>query len=113
MEYLVTSLPDVAFNIVASTLVSPYLNSFRRFKNVNLYSNINDFYVEEEILSRTNVYLDINHWWEEKNILVRVKEKNIPILSFDNTCHNSDLATKIIPSNNKEDMIEELNKYFY
>ncbi|HEM5195388.1 TPA: exopolysaccharide biosynthesis protein [Streptococcus suis] len=112
LEYLVTSLPDIAFNILAGTHISPHLNSFRRFSNVNIYSNINDTELEDEILNRTSIYLDINHWWEVKDILNRCQQKQIPIYSFDTVAHQPELTNTMISSNHPEEMVQAIQDFF-
>ncbi len=109
LDYLASHLPDVAFNILAGTHISPHLNSFRRFKNLNIYSNINDLELEDEILNRTNLYLDINHWWEVKDILNRCLDKNIPILAFENTSHAPEKAVQLIDPHHPQAMVEAIN----
>lgn len=110
LDYLVKQLPNCSFNIVAGVYISPYLESFRKYNNVNIYSNVHDFDVEEDILDRTNIYLDINYGPEVKNILQRAKDKNILILAFDNVCHNYELANKVISSEKRSEMIEEITR---
>ncbi|HFU4377693.1 TPA: acyltransferase [Streptococcus suis] len=112
LEYLVTSLPDVAFNILAGTHISPHLNSFRRFSNVNIYSNINDLESEDEVLERTALYLDINHWWEVKDILNRCQQKQIPIYAFDTTSHRPELTTRVLPSVHPNQMVQAIQDFF-
>lgn len=109
LEYLVKQLPDCSFNIVAGVYISSYLETFRKYNNVNIYSNIHDWDVEEDILNRTNIYLDINYSFEVKDVLQRAKNKNIPILAFDSVCHNYELADKIIPVTKRSEMIAEIS----
>lgn len=40
LDYLVQNLPEVAFHIAAKTNISDYLESFNRYENVNIYTNV-------------------------------------------------------------------------
>ena len=87
LEFLVTELSDVAFHIVAKTNISPYLEKFDQFDNVNLYTNIHHDDIIEDLLIRSDIYLDINHWEEVDGIVGRAIEKRKKIFAFSNVVH--------------------------
>ncbi|WP_099810997.1 DapH/DapD/GlmU-related protein [Streptococcus suis] len=112
LEFLIKLLPEVAFHILAGVFISPYLDSFRKYKNVNIYSAVNDFDIEDTVLQRTDIYLDINYGPEIKDALNRTANLGKPIYSFDTVTHNPDLTTSIFSSTQPEKMVQAIQDYF-
>lgn len=108
LAYLAEALPEVAFHVVAGTHVSPYLDGFRRFRNVQLYTNLNDLAWEDELLAQADIYLDINHWWEAKDGVSRAALLGKPILAFDHTAKQPDKASQLIPGDQPQAMVEAI-----
>lgn len=108
LAYLAEALPEVAFHIVAGTHVSPYLDSFRRYRNVQLYTNVNDQALEDGFLDRTDIYLDINHWWETKDGVTKAALLGKPILAFEHTAKQPDKVSQLIPGDQPQAMVEAI-----
>ncbi|HFH9839988.1 TPA: DapH/DapD/GlmU-related protein [Streptococcus suis] len=110
LAYLAENLPDVAFHIVASVYISPYLDSFRQYPNINIYSNIHDVDIDQSILAMTDIYLDINHGPEEKHAVEQAYQLGIPIVAFDSLAHRKELAHAILPDSDKESMVQTIQQ---
>lgn len=108
LAYLAEALPEVAFHIVAGTHVSPFLDSFRRYNNVQLYTNVNDQALEDGFLDRTDIYLDINHWWETKDGVTKAALLGKPILAFEHTAKQPDKVSQLIPGDQPQAMVEAI-----
>ncbi|HFI0634431.1 TPA: DapH/DapD/GlmU-related protein [Streptococcus suis] len=111
LAYLAENLPDVAFHIVASVFISPYLDSFRQYPNINIYSNIHDVDIDQSILSMTDIYLDINYGPEEKNAVEQAYELGIPIVAFDTLAHRPEITTTCFSTSQPEDMVEHIKAF--
>lgn len=110
LTYLVKNLPDVAFHIAAKTNISPYLESFSIYPNVNLYSNLHQEDIIEDLLNKADLYLDINHWDEVDSIVTQAKEKGKIVLAFTNTAHQPQETTYLFPTENPEQMVNKITE---
>ncbi|HEM5148417.1 TPA: exopolysaccharide biosynthesis protein [Streptococcus suis] len=110
LAYLAENLPHVAFHIVASVYISPYLDSFRQYPNINIYSNIHEVDIDQSILAMTDIYLDINHGPEKKNAVEQAYQLGIPIVAFDSLAHRKELAHTILPDSDKESMVQTIQQ---
>ncbi|HEL9598578.1 TPA: exopolysaccharide biosynthesis protein [Streptococcus suis] len=108
LAYLAENLPHVAFHIVASVYISPYLDSFRQYPNINIYSNIHEVDIDQSILSMTDMYLDINHGPEEKNAVEQAHQLGIPIVAYDSLAHRPEITSTFFSSSRPEDMVEHI-----
>lgn len=107
IEYLVEALPSVHFHILAYTDFGPRIMALESFKNISLYPHHNP-YQNQEIMSKLDFYLDINHEGEIANIIQTVHSIDIPIYSFDNTCHNREKVSFICDHSHPEDMVSKI-----
>lgn len=86
LTYLVENLPEVSFHIAAKTNVSDRLESFKKYDNVTLYTNVHHDDIIEDLLDQSEIYLDINHWDQVDSIVDRAFEKenrsSLLIMSF-------------------------------
>ncbi|MBP2622112.1 DapH/DapD/GlmU-related protein [Streptococcus panodentis] len=89
LAYLAQELPELEFHIAAKTSISPFLESFASYPNINLYTNVHHDDIIEDLLDRADLYLDINHWGEVDHILQRALDKGKPILAFAHTAHRT------------------------
>ncbi|HGR8455638.1 TPA: DapH/DapD/GlmU-related protein [Streptococcus pneumoniae] len=110
LEFLVTELSDVAFHIVAKTNISPYLEKFNQFDNVNLYTNIHHNDIIEDLLTRSDIYLDINHWEEVDGIVGRAIEKGKKIFAFSNVVHRINDDIQVFKIEEKNKMVEAIRQ---
>lgn len=111
LAYLAENLPHVAFHIVASVYISPYLDSFRQYPNINIYSNIHDKDIDQNILSMTDIYLDINYGPEEKSAVEQAHQLGIPIVAFDSLAHRPEITSTFFSSSRPEDMVEHIKTF--
>ncbi|HFU4117175.1 TPA: DapH/DapD/GlmU-related protein [Streptococcus suis] len=112
LAYLAENLPHVAFHIVASVYISPYLDSFRQYPNINIYSNIHDKDIDQNILSMTDIYLDINYGPEEKSAVEQAHQLGIPIVAFDSLAHRPEFTSISFSTNRPEDMLGHIESFF-
>lgn len=105
---LVEALPEVNFNIAAKTSISPYLESFNKYNNVTLWTNIHHDDIIDDLLERSDIYLDINHWEEVDNILYHVFEKEKEVLSFETVCHRRDMMKDGNVFSSPEEMVSRI-----
>lgn len=78
------ALPNIRFNIAAYTDFGWKLKEFIKYTNVKLYRVI----ISENqklLIKIADVYLDINYGNKSPEIADRVKMRNIPFLSFEDT----------------------------
>lgn len=105
MEYLLTSLPEVDFHVVAApTNVSDFLKSFSRFSNFQLYECANQRSFRSH-LELADVYLDINNWSEVDNIVERALAIGKPIFAFDTVVHRTAEGVQVFSLEDKENMV--------
>ncbi len=111
LDYLVQNLPEVAFHIAAKTNISDYLESFNRYENVNIYTNVHHDDIIEDLLKKSDIYLDINHWGEVDGIVNRAMEQNKPVYSFENTNHDSSGFSKVFRQEDANGMVTEIKNF--
>ena len=111
LDYLVQNLPEVAFHIAAKTNISDYLESFNRYENVNIYTNVHHDDIIEDLLKKSDIYLDINHWGEVDGIVNRAIEQNKPVYAFENTNHDSSGFSKVFRPEDANGMVTEIKKF--
>ena len=110
LDYLVQNLPEVSFHIAAKTNISDYLESFNRYENVNIYTNVHHDDIIEDLLKKSDIYLDINHWGEVDGIVNRAIEQNKPVYAFENTNHDSSGFSKVFRQEDADGMVTEIQK---
>lgn len=110
LDYLVQNLPEVAFHIAAKTNISDYLESFNRYENVNIYTNVHHDDIVEDLMKKSDIYLDINHWGEVDGIVNRAIEQNKPVYTFENTSHDSSGYSKVFRTEDANGMVTEIQK---
>lgn len=84
LSELVKALPEVCFNIAASTEMSEVLTNFVHFPNVRLYKDVIPP-ILKQLINSADTYLDINFGSKDKNVLDQLKAKQVPILAFGQT----------------------------
>ena len=110
IEYLVEKLPNVHFHIFAHSYFGPRVQVLNRFLNVSLYPNYTP-YQSQEILSKLDFYLDINHNHEIDNIISKVHSLSKPIFAFENTSHDTNNRSQILPSTEPEEMVKVIKQF--
>ena len=55
LTYLVENLPEVSFHIAAKTNVSDCLESFKKYDNVTLYTNVHHDDIIEDLLDQSEI----------------------------------------------------------
>ena len=110
IEYLVEKLPNVHFHIFAHSYFGPRVQVLNRFLNVSLYPNYTP-YQSQEILSKLDFYLDINHNHEIDNIISKVHSLSKPIFAFENTSHDTNNRSQILPSSEPKEMVKVIKQF--
>ncbi|CIS37435.1 glycosyltransferase [Streptococcus pneumoniae] len=110
IEYLVEKLPNVHFHIFAHSYFGPRVQAFNHFLNVSLYPNYTP-YQSQEVLSKLDFYLDINHNHEIDNIISKVHNLSKPIFAFENTSHDTNNRSQILPSTEPKEMVEAIRQF--
>ena len=110
IEYLVESLSNVHFHIFAHSYFGPRVQVLNRFLNVSLYPNYTP-YQSQEILSKLDFYLDINHNQEIDNIISKVHDISKPIFAFENTSHDTNNRSQILPSTEPKEMVKVIKQF--
>ncbi len=78
--------------------------------NVSLYPNYTP-YQSQEVLSKLDFYLDINHNHEIDNIISKVHNLSKPIFAFENTSHDTNNRSQILPSTEPKEMVEAIRQF--
>jgi len=110
IEYLVENLSNVHFHIFAHSYFGPRVQALNCFKNVSLYPNYTP-YQSQEILSKLDFYLDINHNQEIDNIISKVHHFSKPIFAFENTSHDINNRSHILPSPKPKEMVKVIKQF--
>ena len=110
IEYLVENLSNVHFHIFAHSYFGPRVQVLNRFLNVSLYPNYTP-YQSQEILSKLDFYLDINHNQEIDNIISKVHDISKPIFAFENTSHDTNNRSQILPSTEPKEMVKVIKQF--
>lgn len=92
--------------------VSPHYNFMVGLDtlNVSLYPNYTP-YQSQEVLSKLDFYLDINHNHEIDNIISKVHNLSKPIFAFENTSHDTNNRSQILPSTEPKEMVEAIRQF--
>ncbi|MGT2934221.1 accessory Sec system glycosylation chaperone GtfB [Streptococcus catagoni] len=111
IEELTSHLSEFDFHIAALTEMSPKLQELGQRDNVLLYPNVNQKTLRE-LWQQNSLYLDINHGNEILDGTRRAFEACMPILTFDNTCHNAKyiLRENCFSDNQVDQMIRIIKK---
>ncbi|NQG97277.1 family 8 glycosyl transferase [Streptococcus suis] len=112
VKYLAEALPHIQFHIAAYTQVSANLKNLMNMDNIRVYPEIIDARVDK-LLAYCDIYLDINHNIEQYNITERAKKAGKKVLAFDNTVHQPENASEVIPHEIPQLMVEAINKIEY
>ena len=110
IEYLVENLSNVHFHIFALSYFGPRVQALNCFKNASLYPNYTP-YQSQEILSKLDFYLDINHNQEIDNIISKVHHFSKPIFAFENTSHDINNRSHILPSPEPKEMVKVIKQF--
>lgn len=110
IEYLVEKLPNLHFHIFAHSYFGPRVQVLNRFLNVSLYPNYTP-YQSQEMLSKLDFYLDINHNQEIDNIISKVHNLSKPIFAFENTSHDTNNRSHILPSSEPKEMVKVIKQF--
>ncbi len=111
LEKLIQALPDVHFNIAAYTEVATGLLNLMKYPNVTVYPAI--IYVRvEELIKKCDLYLDINYYQKDENIIQQVQNREVPILSFEDTANKESKYSnyKIFGNDQVDQMVQEIKK---
>ncbi|MCP0885842.1 accessory Sec system glycosylation chaperone GtfB [Ligilactobacillus sp. WILCCON 0076] len=93
LEELVSSTPEVTFNVAALTDMSNKLLRLLKYPNIVLYPNANTQRLKI-LWDEADIYLDINHSNEVRDATRRAFENNMLILGFENTVHRPQLINE-------------------
>ena len=110
IEYLVENLSNVHFHIFARSYFGPRVQVLNRFLNVSLYPNYTP-YQSQEMLSKLDFYLDINHNQEIDDIISKVHGLSKPIFAFENTSHDTNNRSHILPSTEPKEMVKVIKRF--
>ena len=111
LAYLAQALPDMDFHIAAKTSISPYLESFRSYPNINLYTNVHQDDIIEDLLERADIYLDINHWDEVDHIVERALQKKKPVLAFAETAHQPAETQAVYSLDQADQLVQDIRNF--
>ena len=104
-------IEKIQFTADKITNISDYLESFNRYENVNIYTNVHHDDIIEDLLKKSDIYLDINHWGEVDGIVNRAIEQNKPVYAFENTNHDSSGFSKVFRPEDANGMVTEIKKF--
>ena len=90
--------------------VSDRLESFKKYDNVTLYTNVHHDDIIEDLLDQSEIYLDINHWDQVDSIVDRAFEKEKPVFAFDNVVHRAELGASVFSHQDPEMMVKEISE---
>lgn len=110
IEYLITSLPQVQFAILAPTLFAGAVMDLQRYLNVTIYPMFNPYNLRDQ-LDHLDFYLDINHHREVEGVLAAVREQGKPIFAFSNTSHDQTGQSQVFNPDAPEDMVGAIQSY--
>lgn len=82
VEKLIKQLPNIHFNIAAYTPMIFLLLQLTEYDNVTLYPSVIGIRLTE-LIDNCDLYLDINYGSKENQVLRRVKQRNVPMFSFE------------------------------
>ncbi|MBP2622669.1 DapH/DapD/GlmU-related protein [Streptococcus oricebi] len=111
LAYLAQELPNLEFHIAAKTSISPYLESFERFPNITLHTNIHQEDIIEDLLDQADIYLDINHWGEVDQIVERALAARKPVFTFEGLAHQSSSEQEVFPQSQPEKMLAAIKRH--
>ncbi|UBH08444.1 hypothetical protein [Macrococcus armenti] len=93
IEYIVSSCPNMMFNIAALSEMSDKLLALQKYKNVSLYPVANQKDLKK-LMEKSAVYLDINSGAEVINVVESAFLNNLLIFGFQNTIHKPEYTSK-------------------
>lgn len=111
IEELITTLPEVHFNIAARTTMSSKLASLRKYKNVSLFPIISDILINH-LLEQSDFYLDINYYYEVDNIIDKALSYNKKIYTCKETSHRINIADFIFEKGKVGDLIMHIKNIY-
>lgn len=113
LEILLQNLPNMQFHIGAKTAFSQTLYSLeKQYDNLTLYPVITDQKLDI-LLNLCSFYLDINHYSDLFQATLLAFEKNLLVLAFDSTIHNTDLVLPqlVYKSDKPQVLVSDLNNF--
>ena len=109
LEFLVKNCPDVEFHLLAPTNFAGSIMALQGYTNVRLYPNCT-LYNVDSVLSQLDFYLDINAGREVSDVISKAKARQLPILAWDTTNHDTELYSQIVSEDNPQEMLELIEK---
>lgn len=109
LEFLVKNCPDVEFHILAPTDFADSVLALQAYTNVRVYPNCT-LYNVDSVLSQLDFYLDINAGREVSDVISKAKARQLPILAWDTTNHDTELYSQIVSEDNPQEMLELIEK---
>ena len=107
LEELIEKLPNFHFNIMAWTEMWWGLEALIKYPNVSVYPHVIGKNLDA-VVAKTDIYLDINYGMKDKDIMKRLENRNVPILSFEDTGNNESKYEKytIFKNDQTDSMVE-------
>ncbi|KXT74715.1 putative CDP-glycerol:glycerophosphate glycerophosphotransferase [Streptococcus sp. DD10] len=109
LEFLLRSLPDVAFHILAHSYFGFDLVRLERYPNLFLYPSF-DPLTSRKVLEKIDFYLDINLYEEVDRITEQFSQQDLPIFSFEGTNHVNNGGNQVFADDRAEEMVEAIRK---
>lgn len=109
LEFLVKNCPDVEFHLLAPTNFAGSIMALQRYTNVRVYPNCT-LYNVDSVLSQLDFYLDINAGREVSDVISKAKARQLPILAWNTTNHDTESYSQIVFEENPQGMLELIEK---
>ena len=109
LEFLVKNCPDVEFHILAPTAFADSVLALQTYTNVRFYPGCSPYHVDR-VFSKLDFYLDINAGCEVFDVISKAKSRQIPVLTWNITNHDTESYSQIVSEDNPQEMLELIEK---
>lgn len=109
LEFLVKNYPDLEFHLLAPTNFADSVLALQAYTNVRVYPNCTLFNIDR-VLSKLDFYLDINAGREVSDVISKAKARQLPILAWNTTNHDTESYSQIVSEENPQEMLELIEK---
>ena len=109
LEFLVKNCPDVEFHLLAPTNFADSVLALQAYTNVRVYPGCLPYHVDR-VLSQLDFYLDINAGYEVFDVISKAKSRQIPVLTWNITNHDTESYSQIVSEENPQGMLELIEK---
>ena len=94
---------------MAPTAFADCVLALQTYTNVRVYPSCLPYNVDR-VLSQLDFYLDINAGREVSDVISKAKSKQIPILTWNTTNHDTESYSQIVSEENPQEMLELIEK---